>query len=261
MTAVQLVNLALLKIGVSKGITTTSDATREAYTAAEVFDHILRATLRQFPWSFATKYLQLTQTQGPPDSSDATVADNIQAWASGQIYAVGDVVIDSGVIYVCILAHSTDHEPPNATYWSSDTADYPTSANPDWDYAYRWPSDCLFARRFLSDGATESRKFSENPITFRVGRDQNGLLLYSNEPTAWLEYTVIDCDHLWADDLFIDAFTWKLGAYLAPSLARDDKMATKCEQMFQLTYPNAATVSSREQQQEKNGDAEWINAR
>lgn len=260
MTGVQLLNLALLKIGVSKGVTTIADATREAYTGGLIFDHILRATLRQFPWPFATKYLALTQTQGPPDSSDATVATNIQAWASGQIYAVGDVVIDTGVIYVCVLAHSTDHQPPNTTYWSSDSADYPTQANGDWDYAYRWPSDCLFARRFVPDGG-HGRVFNENPIPFRIGRDANGELIYTNQIDAVLEYTVIDCDHLWADDLFIDAFTWRLAAYLAPSLCKDEKIAKLCVAMYPAATELAATVASREGQQEKNGDAEWINAR
>jgi hypothetical protein len=255
MTPVQLLNLALLKIGVSKSVTTISDATREAYTGGLVFDHILRATLRQFPWPFATKYLALTLTQGPA-SSTATV----QTWTSGQIYAVGDVVTSSGTTYYCILAHSVDHAPPNLTYWSTTAT---TQANGDWTYAYRWPSDCLFARRFLPSGTTASlaRAYNENPPPYRVGRDANGLLLYAKEDLAVLEYTVIDCDHLWADDLFIDAFTWRLAAYLAPSLAKDEKLTQSCAVMYRAAGELAATVATREHQPEKNGEAEWINTR
>jgi hypothetical protein len=255
MTSVQLLNLALLKIGVSKGVTAISDATREAYTGGIVFDHVLRATLRQFPWPFATKYLQLVQTQGPATSDD----DNVQAWAADQTYAVGDTVSVGGLYYYCILSH-INHLPPNGTYWNLTVL---SQANGDWTYAYRWPSDCLFARRFLPSGTSASmaRTYNENPPPFRVGRDANGLLLYVHERFAVLEYTVIDCDHLWADDLFIDAFTWRLAAYLAPSLAKDDKVTKTCMAVYPLATELAATVATRESQMPKNGDAEWTNTR
>lgn len=254
MTAVQLLNLALLKIGVSKSVTTISDATREAYTGGLVFDHLLRATLRQFPWPFATKYLALTLTQGPA-SADASV----QAWASDQTYAIGDVVTSGGTVYYCILAHA-NHVPANATYWTTTAT---TQANGDWTYAYRWPTDCVFARRLVPSGTNGSmgRVFDSTPSRFREGRDVNGALIYTHDDLAVLEYTAIDCDNLWADDLFIDAFTWKLAASLAPSLAKDDKLTQVCIAMYRVAIELAATVASREQQQDKPGDAEWITAR
>lgn len=262
MTTVELANLALLKCGVSKAIADINESSQEAYAVKKCFDHLLRATLRAYPWSWATKYLVLTQTQGAPDSTDATVADNIQAWASGQIYAVGDVVIASGVIYVCTVAHTAatpTNNPPNTSFWSADSTDYPTQSNNDWAYAYRWPTDCLYARRIVPEGGR--RQFSETPIEFRIGRDANGELIYTNQQDAELEYTVIDCDHLWTDDLFIKAFTTNLAEFLAPSLARDEKMAARLSAQFQMQIEFAATVNAREWQQPKSGDAEWINAR
>lgn len=250
MTAVQLVNLALLKVGVTKGIAATDEQSREAYTAAQVFDHLLRSVLRAFPWPFATKYLALTQTQGPADA-DAT---NVQAWADDQLYKVGDVVEHDGDILYAVDAND-DTEPPDAAWTDTPT----TQANNDWQYAYRWPSDCLFARRLVPEGGR--RQFSETPITYRIGRDANGLLIYTNQPNAELEYTVIDCDRLWADDLFIEAFTWLLAAHMAPSMAKDAKIAAQCWSMYQLALEHAATVATREHQPEKHGDAEWTNYR
>lgn len=252
MTAIELLNQALLKIGVSKGVAAITEQSQEAYTGALVFDHTLRATLRHFPWSFATKYLALTQTQGPASSTD----DNVQAWSAADTYAIGDVVDLSGTFYFCILAH-LNQTPPNATYWSTTTTE---RANGDWDYAYRWPSDCLFARRFVPEGG-HGRVFSETPITYRVGRDKNGLLLYTHQRFAVLEYTAIDCDALWGDDLFIDAFTWRLAAFLAPSLSKIPDMAKTAYALYEHTLARAAAVSSQESQTEKPGDAEWTNAR
>lgn len=255
MTPVQLVNLALLKIGHSKGITATSEASREAWTAAQVYDHVLRATLRDFPWPFATKYAALTLVQGPPWDDDAVV----QTWDSASAYVVGDYVDRSGTVYMCILAH-TNQVPPNATYWTANEDDFTDEANGDWDFAYRWPADCLFARRLVPDNGA-GREFDENPIPFRVGRDNNGLLIYTDEVEAVLEYTTIDCTNLWVDDLWIEAFTWKLAGQLAPSLSKDEKMAAKCIVMYKDALERAAAVASKEQQQHKDGDAGWMNAR
>ena len=62
--AIQAVNLALVRIGVSKTIVTLQDQTREAFTALVVYDHEFRATLRSHPWPFATKYATLTVVAG-----------------------------------------------------------------------------------------------------------------------------------------------------------------------------------------------------
>ena len=61
--AVKVINLALLNIGVSKTITSLSDQSREGLTASLQYDHGLRHVLRQHPWPFATKYLDLTDTE------------------------------------------------------------------------------------------------------------------------------------------------------------------------------------------------------
>lgn len=42
-------------------------------------------------------------------------------WVGGRTYAVGQIVAHNGSSYTCTTAHS-NHEPPNATYWSVNTA-------------------------------------------------------------------------------------------------------------------------------------------
>jgi hypothetical protein len=53
---------------------------------------------------------------------------DVDAWSGVTAYVVGDLVVDGGVNYYCILAH-TNQDPPNATYWyplTSDIYEIPT---------------------------------------------------------------------------------------------------------------------------------------
>lgn len=52
----------------------------------------------------------------------------VSAWSGATAYAVGDLVVQGGTNYYCILAH-TNQVPPNATYWyalSGDIYEVPT---------------------------------------------------------------------------------------------------------------------------------------
>src|SRR5262245_53115935 len=252
MTPVELLNLALLKIGQSKGIATTSDASREAWTGQQVYDHLLRTSLRVFPWPFATKYAALYATQGRVQWTNPLV----QAWSATASYLVGDLVTQAGALYWATAAN-TNQAPPNPALWATVDTTTVLEANPDWDYAYRWPSDCLFARRFcIPEGL--GRQFDPNPIHFRIGRDLNGMLVYTDQAEAVLEYTTIDCSHLWVDDIWIEYFTWLLASALAPSMTRDKELVGLCTQMMNYWKEQATVVASRESQQAKDGDALWI---
>src|SRR5256885_10850288 len=44
------------------------------------------------------------------------LVSGVAAWNGATAYVVGDLVVQGGGNYYCILAH-TNHVPPNATYW------------------------------------------------------------------------------------------------------------------------------------------------
>ena len=44
------------------------------------------------------------------------VVSGVSAWSNATSYVVGDLVVQGGVNYYCIIAH-TNQQPPNATYW------------------------------------------------------------------------------------------------------------------------------------------------
>lgn len=270
MTTIELANLALLKLGISQTIGSVNDQTREALTTALVYDHALRASLRRFPWPFATKYRACREgvearhilylAAGYLWNTDPSLLTTVAAYDATFRYEIGDVVRSANLNYVCILGN-TGQVPLNTTYWSPDPADGPsTCGNGDWDFAYRWPDDCLFVRRGVNPGG-QARKFNPDPIPFRIGRDENGLLIYSNERELEIEYTMLDCADLWSNDLFLDAFTWRLAMAMSPSLERAQKTPAECLAMFELTIGIAEAVDSRESQQEPHGDAPWVLAR
>jgi len=252
LTPVNLANLALFKIGVTTEIESIDDSNREAWTSSLHYDHVLRAALRRFPWPFATKYADLVMVGGPSWDDESAL---IPAWSAVPTYQINDIVVVADVVYYAIAA-SLNTTPPDTDFWSTTP---PEEVNGDWVYSYRWPDDCLFARRVVSPGMR--RTFNASPIPFRIGRDVNGLLVYTNQQEANLEYTTIDCLNLWVDDLWVDAFTWLLAKAFAPGLSRNKMTADDCEKAHLRALDVAMAVASRESQLEPPGEAEWIRGR
>lgn len=135
--------------------------------------------------------------------------------------------------------------------------------NADWTYAYRLPSDCLFARRLVT---TAGKEYNPSPAKWEIGRratadpQDDYLVLFTNEVDAVLEYTAdVECDL--SDDLFNDALGWKMAEKLAPSMSRNKMKAVECMKAFEFAILRAVTVDSRERQQAKPGEASWTDDR
>lgn len=142
--------------------------------------------------------------------------------------------------------------------------------NGDWQYSYRPPTDMVFARRIVNPNMT-GRDWDPNPPKWRLGSDDTGVLIYTNESptsgqpdnvTPLLEYTVrTTCAALQGDSIFRQALTWRHAFSLAPALAKDEKRAAFCWQMYMAIVTNASTVGSKEVQQAHEGDVSWIEDR
>jgi len=215
-TRLQITNQALAKLGQTRFITDLDEATAEGYTAAELWDLALRASLRHWDWPFATKY--------------AGGADAVDGYMN--------------------LVDGSDSDPVVAD---------------EWVYAYRYPIDCLHARRLVTEGGA-GRGFDPAPQEFRVGRTWNGVndvpLIYTNVPDAVLEYTaLVECSEDFFDALFEDALGWRLAGLMAPGLTRTAKTATECMQMFMLILDQAKAVAAQEGQQPPHGQASWTRSR
>jgi hypothetical protein len=131
------------------------------------------------------------------------------------------------------------------------------AANGDWQYAYRYPSDCLFARRLV----TSAGRNNANPPPYKLGRDDQGKLIFTNEADATLEYTVDVSDPDEFDSLFVSMLAWRLAASMAPSLSRIKDMAKTAMEMYELDKSKAQSRALNEQQQEVPAESEFIRAR
>lgn len=134
-----------------------------------------------------------------------------------------------------------------------------TSANNDWRYSFRLPTDCLFARRLVVEGSTG--RSNPNPPPFRIGRDSQGRLVYTNEAIAELEYTIRIDDPGEFDDMFVSMLAWKIAAGLAPSQSLIKGMATTCMEMYEIEKIKAQSRALNEGQQDVQNDAELISSR
>lgn len=134
-------------------------------------------------------------------------------------------------------------------------------ANRDWQYAYRLPTDCAAARRLCSDKGLK-RKFDPDPPKFRLGSDLTGGLLFTDIEDPELEYTArLPCPLGFGDAMFRLAFAWKLASSLAPSISRNKLTAADCLKNYYFQVNQAEVRAAREQQQEPQGDADWIKDR
>lgn len=132
------------------------------------------------------------------------------------------------------------------------------AANNDWQYSFRLPPDCIFARRIAVEGVGRN---NPNPPPFRTGRDEQGSLLFTDEPEVNLEYTTYVDDPEAFDDVFASALSWKLGADLAPALSRIKDMAKTCMQMYQIDLTKAEARALNEGQDDVPQESEFVRAR
>lgn len=131
-------------------------------------------------------------------------------------------------------------------------------ANNDWQYSYRYPSDCMFARRIVVPSVGRR---DPNPPPFRIGRDSQGRLLYTNIEDAELEYTARIDDSEEFDSIFVGALSWKLAAGAAPPLSRIKGIIEVCLNGYEYEKTQARSRALNEQQQEEPLESEFMRAR
>lgn len=129
--------------------------------------------------------------------------------------------------------------------------------NSDWSYSYRYPDDCVFARRLV----TELGRVDPNPPPFKAGADEDGRLIYTNEEDAILEYTKLVTDTNLFPAVFAMAMSWYLASLIAPGLAKDKKQAMNCLQIYSVVKGTAEARQLNEQQQAVEPESEAIRAR
>jgi len=225
------VNRALIRIGARTIANYHADQSREAQAARLIFTEEYDSVLTDYPWAFATGYLT-------PAILGGTAA---------------------------------------------------VMVNADWQYSFAMPTDFLAVRRIVTEGS--GRRWDLNPTQYRTGRTATQTVLFTDAEAPLVEYTT-RASIAGADALFRDALAWRLAASLAPSLAQVDlerpeqtgrgpdplahtdglamkdrptthgahrrQIAERAWQMYYETLLRAKVVDANSQQQDPEGDVDWI---
>lgn len=136
------------------------------------------------------------------------------------------------------------------------------ASNPtaEWAYSYRYPSDCLMITRILSGVRNDSR---QSRAPYKILRDNTGLLIYSDEVTAQIEYIAKTDDPTFYTPDYIMALSLRLAVYIAPKLTKGDPygMANKVMAMYIQEISRAQASATNEGQRDEMPDSEFVRVR
>ena len=131
----------------------------------------------------------------------------------------------------------------------------------EWAYRYRYPNDCVTARRIL-DGSTRAFA-SEQRIPFAIAEDEinDAKVILCDQEAATLEYTARIVAPGLFSPTFAIALAWGLAVKIAPALASDPRFGVSAGQQYQGAIDRAFARSLAEGQEDQNPDSEFIRAR
>jgi hypothetical protein len=127
----------------------------------------------------------------------------------------------------------------------------------DWQFAYRYPTDCVHLRRIV----TSLGRKDPHPPPFLIGSDDQGRLVWTFDPFGVGEYTKRVTDYTQFPPLFAEAVSWRLAAFIAPPLSRIKDMDTKAMTVYLAILSKARVQAANEQQQVDEAESEFIRAR
>jgi hypothetical protein len=135
-----------------------------------------------------------------------------------------------------------------------------TDPNDEWNYSYRYPSDCLFLRRILSGVRNDSR---QSRAPYKLERDAAGQILFTDVQDAVAEYTIREEDVVRFPPDFSIALSYRLAVYVAPRLTAGDpfKLGVNAMNMYRIEIAQVRASAFDEEQPEEPPESEFIRAR
>lgn len=127
------------------------------------------------------------------------------------------------------------------------------TAPDDFAYQYKYPDDCLKARRIMPVGL--------DTITFNVVNVDGVKVIQTDLEEAVLEYTKKITDLTLLDPLFAEALGYKLATVINTPLSSDKSRMEINNTLLQNSIYNAQQADGNEGQAEEPQEASWIKAR
>lgn len=285
-----ILNMALLNIGVTKQVVDIDDATddsQERVSGSLVFDTERDLAMRDFPWPWARKYKTLTLIDGSTDdpiNNDWTFAYKYPT----DCLALRRIVTELGQRETTLRTFKVgrDYEVQNtgtttvtlstAAGWTiadliSVTASVASFSASDVGRIVEVESGS--SRVFITITTyTSTTVIKGNPditvpsalrstaLTTWSTIWYHGRVIYTNEEDAEIEYTVSIPDESEFDAMFVSMLAWRLGLKLAP-LSRMAGVVDLCTKGYELEKSKAERAALNEAQDDIPPEAEWIRER
>ncbi len=135
------------------------------------------------------------------------------------------------------------------------------SPPPDWQYAYRYPTDCLRITAIMVPGVRNPA--SADRVHYQVGADSSGTgkLIYTDQPQAWLKYVMRITDVNMFDAIFQEALAWRLAAAINMALTGSADLGNNALNMYYRVILSAGSHSMNESQEPVQPESEFTIAR
>jgi len=132
--------------------------------------------------------------------------------------------------------------------------------NSEWSYSYRYPSDCIYVRRIISGDKRESR---DDRVPYKIGKDGSGLLIYTDQSSAEIEYTQKIDDPSFYTSEFSASLSLRLASYISTRLTKGDPFSLRKNIMslYAEEIEKVKTNSLNEEQSVKEPESEFIRGR
>lgn len=130
-----------------------------------------------------------------------------------------------------------------------------------WAYRYRYPNDCLFARKIVDPANRSPASDQRIPFSIYEDVDSAALAIVTDEANAVLEYTFKVTNTMLYSPLFDSALAWALAAEIAGPLKADVKYIQNAEQHYQYQIAQAIAQSFNEGRDDLPQESEFIRAR
>ena len=124
----------------------------------------------------------------------------------------------------------------------------------DFAYQYKYPNNCLFARRIIPIEKTQTVEFS-------VVNDNGVKAIQTDLKDAVLEYTKKIDDTELLDPLFVEVLTLKLARNILTPLSGDKSRLEIINSLYVNALYEAKAFDGNEGQSQEPQNAEWIRSR
>lgn len=137
-----------------------------------------------------------------------------------------------------------------------------TGAPPaDWQYAYRYPTDCVRITEIMLPGVRNPTAAQRIPYEVGVDAAGTGKLIYTDQQDALLKYVMRITDVNMFDAIFIEALAWRLAAAINMTLTGSADLGNNALNMYGRVILSAGSHSMNESQEPVQPESDFTNAR